>query len=191
MSEYYFTKNNVEELMKCKDDFKYFAVNYLKVSTPDGIAPFRWNDGFDKAIEELEKKKRHENLNLWRQTGKTTFGLAVKLHMSIFTNYKTLVSYWHNTPMARDAEFKFLEMRSNLPEFIKAVDTSIISRSLSSRMGPENQLLFTSSGNSRGFNIDFLYIDEVNYMTPFTKDHLHSNYMASVVSKGKYLSLST
>ena len=67
-----FTKEQVAEFIKCKEDPVYFTKNYVKiVSLDEGLVPFKMWD----FQEELIEKFHHNRFNiakLPRQTGKST-----------------------------------------------------------------------------------------------------------------------
>lgn len=67
-----FTKEQIEEYLKCANDPMYFAKTYIKVVSLDsGIVPFNLYDYQEKIIDTLAKN-RHVICKLPRQSGKTT-----------------------------------------------------------------------------------------------------------------------
>ena len=67
-----FTKKNVQEVMKCMDDPKYFIENYLKIVTIDkGLVPFEMYD-FQREMVDKFNENRFTICKLPRQSGKST-----------------------------------------------------------------------------------------------------------------------
>ena len=67
-----FTKENIQEFLKCKDDPVYFANNYIKiVSLDEGLVPFKQYP-FQKKLIKNFHENRFNICKMPRQTGKST-----------------------------------------------------------------------------------------------------------------------
>ena len=67
-----FSKENVEEYLRCKNDPVYFAKNYVKiVSLDEGLVPFNMYDFQEKLIRNFHEQ-RFNICKMPRQTGKST-----------------------------------------------------------------------------------------------------------------------
>ena len=67
-----FTKKQIEEYLKCKEDPVYFTRNYVKiVSLDEGLVPFKMWDFQEELINKFHNS-RFNIAKLPRQTGKST-----------------------------------------------------------------------------------------------------------------------
>ena len=80
-----FTPKQVDEVMKCLGDPKYFIENYLKIVTIDkGLVPFEMYD-FQRNMVDTFHDNRFTICKLPRQSGKSTTIVSYILHSdSIF-----------------------------------------------------------------------------------------------------------
>ena len=75
-----FTKKQIEEVLKCLDDPKYFISSYLKIVTIDkGLVPFEMYD-FQKNMVDTFHENRFTICKLPRQSGKSTIIVSYLLH---------------------------------------------------------------------------------------------------------------
>ena len=107
-----FTKENIQEFMKCKDDPVYFANNYIKiVSLDEGLVPFKQYD-FQKKLIENFHEHRFNICKMPRQTGKSTTVVSYLLHYAIFNDNvniailanKASTCLLYTSPSPRDVE---------------------------------------------------------------------------------------
>ena len=71
-TEIQFTKEQIQEYLRCKEDPVYFAMNYIKIiSLDEGIVPFKMWD-FQQELIESFHENRFNIAKLPRQTGKST-----------------------------------------------------------------------------------------------------------------------
>ena len=79
-----FTKEQIEEYIKCKDDPVYFAQNYVQIVTLDhGLQPFKTYDFQEKLINNFHEN-RFNICKMPRQTGKSTTCVSYLLHYANF-----------------------------------------------------------------------------------------------------------
>ena len=85
-AEIQFTKEQISEYLKCKEDPVYFAMNYIKIiSLDEGIVPFKMWDFQQELIEKFHKH-RFNIAKLPRQTGKSTTCVSYLLHYVLFND---------------------------------------------------------------------------------------------------------
>ena len=83
-TEIQFTKHQIQEYLKCKEDPVYFAMNYIKIiSLDEGIVPFKMWD-FQQELIESFHEHRFNIAKLPRQTGKSTTCVSYLLHYILF-----------------------------------------------------------------------------------------------------------
>ena len=81
-----FTKENIEEYVKCKEDPVYFAKHYIKIITLDeGLQPFAPYHFQEELIKNFHEQ-RFNICKMPRQTGKSTTVVAFLLHYAVFNS---------------------------------------------------------------------------------------------------------
>ena len=97
-----FTKENIQEFLKCKDDPVYFANNYIKiVSLDEGLVPFRQYP-FQKKLIQNFHENRFNICKMPRQTGKSTTVVSYLLHYAIFNDNVNIAILANKASTARD-----------------------------------------------------------------------------------------
>ena len=97
-----FTKEEIQEYVKCKEDPKYFIENYVKIVTLDkGLQPFKLFD-CQKGKVDLIMKERKVILMEGRQQGKTVTSAACILHYTVFEEDKTVAIMANKASAARE-----------------------------------------------------------------------------------------
>ena len=115
-----FTKQQVEEYVKCANDPVYFGRNYVKVVTLDhGISNFDLYDYQEKLIRTLEKN-RFVIGKLSRQAGKTTtVGCCYLLHKVLFNQNMNVCILANKLNTARDILSRIRESYEHLPTWLQ------------------------------------------------------------------------
>ena len=81
-----FTKEQIKEYIKCKQDPVYFAQNYVKiVSLDEGLVPFNMYK-FQKKLIRNFHNHRFNICKMPRQTGKSTTCVSFLLHYAVFND---------------------------------------------------------------------------------------------------------
>ena len=81
-----FTKDQIEEFIKCKEDPVYFARNYIRIVSLDkGLVPFEPYKFQEKLISRFHKN-RFNICMMPRQTGKSTTSVSYLLHYIVFND---------------------------------------------------------------------------------------------------------
>ena len=114
-----FTKENIQEFMKCKDDPVYFANNYIKiVSLDEGLVPFRQYP-FQKKLIENFHEHRFNICKMPRQTGKSTTVVSYLLHYAIFNDNVNIAILANKASTARDLLGRLQLAYENLPRWMQ------------------------------------------------------------------------
>lgn len=184
-----FTNEEIYEYVKCRDDFAYFAEKYVRLPATQGNdeGKFIFNDGMSKILFDLKETGIHENLSHWRQVGKSTFGILWILHKAIFEIDKTA------TIFARDGSRHLRDILDfiyhNLPEFLKG---KLHTNNRTELRVNNSRILFKSTYDSmRGMTINYLFIDEYNYLTARQKKEFEYILPIFMATKREVLILST
>jgi len=114
-----YTKDQIDEYLKCAADPIYFIETYCKIVTLDhGLQPFN--------LYECQKNKVkviHENRKVilmeGRQQGKTTTSAAYILWYTLFQESKTVAILANKASAAREVLYRYQLMYENLPIWLQ------------------------------------------------------------------------
>ena len=114
-----FTKEQLEEYIKCSEDPIYFIETYIKVVTIDeGLMPFKLYD-FQKDIARSVFDNRFTICKIPRQSGKTATLVACILHMVLFNpTYKAAILA-NKLKTATEIMDRFKIAYENLPKWLQ------------------------------------------------------------------------
>ena len=97
-----FSKKQIQEVLKCMDDPKYFISNYLKIVTIDkGLVPFEMYPFQEKMVDTFHKN-RFTICKLPRQSGKSTIIVSYLLHYVLFNDNVNVAILANKSSTARD-----------------------------------------------------------------------------------------
>jgi len=155
-----FTKEQIEEYIKCADDPIYFIINYCKIVTLDyGLQKFD--------LYECQKNKInviHENRRIilmeGRQQGKTTTSAAYILWTTLFSANKTVAILANKAAAAREVLSRYQVMYEHLPVWLQQGVTTWNKGDIELENGSKVFTAATSSSAIRGRSVNMLYVDE-------------------------------
>lgn len=155
-----FTKEQLEEYIKCADDPVYFINNYCKIVTLDhGLQPFKL---YPCQINKV--KVIHENRKVilmeGRQQGKTTTSAAYILWYTIFQESKTVAILANKATAAREVLYRYQLMYENLPMWMQQGVTTWNKGDIALENGSIVFTAATSAAGIRGKSVNLLYVDE-------------------------------
>ena len=114
-----FTKENIQEFLRCKDDPVYFANNYIKiVSLDEGLVPFNLYD-FQEDMVRRFHSNRFNIAKLPRQTGKSTTVVAYLMHYALFNDNVNIGILANKAPTARELLGRLQLAYENLPTWLQ------------------------------------------------------------------------
>jgi len=155
-----FTREQIEEYMRCAGDPIYFIINYCKIVTLDhGLQPFD--------LYECQKNKIniiHENRRIilmeGRQQGKTTTSAAYILWTTLFSANKTVAILANKAAAAREVLSRYQVMYEHLPVWLQQGVTTWNKGDIELENGSKVFTSATSSSAIRGRSVNMLYVDE-------------------------------
>ena len=155
-----FTKDEIEEYLKCADDPIYFIENYCKIVTLDhGLQPFTLYD-----CQKNKVKVIHENRKVilmeGRQQGKTTTSAAYILWYTLFQSSKTVAILANKATAAREVLHRYQIMYENLPAWLQQGVTTWNKGDIALENGSVVFTAATSASGIRGKSVNLLYVDE-------------------------------
>ena len=155
-----FTEEQIQEYIKCANDYIHFIETYCKIVTLDnGLQPFK--------LYECQKKKLHiinDNRKVilmeGRQQGKTTTSAAYILWYTLFQESKTVAILANKASAAREVLYRYQIMYENLPLWMQQGVKVWNKGDVELENGSKIFTSATSTSGIRGKSVNWLYIDE-------------------------------
>jgi hypothetical protein len=179
-----FTKEQVKEYLKCKQDPVYFAKTYMKIiSLDEGIVPFEMWDFQEKLVRDFHEN-RFNIAKLPRQTGKSTTVVSYLLYYAIFNDNVNIGILANKASTARDLLSRLQLGYENLPKWMQQGVAVWNKGSLELENGSKILAASTSASAVRGMSFNILFLDEF----AFVPNHIAEEFFASVyptITSGK------
>ena len=179
-----FTKEQVMEFIKCKEDPIYFALNYIKIVSLDhGVIPFKLYDFQENLIRSFHEK-RFTICKMPRQTGKSTTCVAFLLHYLIFNDNVTIGILANKASTAREILGRLQLAYENLPQWMQHGIISWNKGSVELENGSTILAASTSASAVRGMSFNIIFLDEF----AFVQNNIADAFFASVyptITSGK------
>ena len=183
-TEIQFTKKQVEEWIKCKQDPLYFACKYIQIINLDeGLVPFEMYD-FQKKILMDFHENRFNIAKLPRQTGKSTTVVAYLLHYAIFNDSVNIGILANKASTARELLGRLQLAYENLPKWLQHGILVWNKGNVELENGSKILAASTSASAVRGMSFNILFLDEF----AFVPNHVAEQFFASVyptITSGK------
>ena len=158
------TKEQVQEFIKCAKDPVYFSEQYIQIVHVDhGLIPIVLYE-YQKEIIEKITNNRRVTVVTSRQAGKTTTAVAVILHYILFNNHKTVGLLANKGDAAREILDRIKIAYEALPKWIQQGVIEWNKGSVEFENGCKIIAAATSSSAIRGKSVSFLYIDEAAFV---------------------------
>ena len=171
-----FTKENIAEYLKCKDNPVYFAMNYVKIVTLDeGLKSFAPYDFQEKLINNFHDN-RFNICKMPRQTGKSTTVISYLLHYVVFNDSVNVGILANKAATARELLGRLQTAYENLPKWMQQGILSWNRGSLELENGSKILAASTSASAVRGMSFNILFLDEF----AFVPNHIADSFFASV-----------
>ena len=179
-----FTKKQINEWVKCKQDPIYFATHYIKIINLDeGLVPFDMYD-FQKKILEDFHENRFNIAKLPRQTGKSTTVVAYLLYYAIFYDSVNIGILANKASTARELLGRLQLAYENLPKWMQHGILVWNKGNVELENGSKILAASTSASAVRGMSFNILFLDEF----AFVPNHVAEQFFASVyptITSGK------
>jgi hypothetical protein len=171
-----FTKEQIEEYIKCKDDPVYFAQNYVQIVTLDhGLQPFKTYDFQEKLINNFHEN-RFNICKMPRQTGKSTTCVSYLLHYAIFNDSVNIGILANKATTARELLARLATAYENLPTWMQQGILVWNKGNIELENGSKILAASTSASAVRGMSFNILFLDEF----AFVPNHIADSFFASV-----------
>ena len=171
-----FTKEQVQEYIKCREDPVYFALNYVKiVSVDEGLIPFRMYE-FQKELVNKFHNNRFNIAKLPRQTGKSTVVVSYLLHYALFNDSANIGILANKASTARDLLGRLQTAYENLPKWLQQGVIVWNKGSMELENGSKIMAASTSASAVRGMSFNIIFLDEF----AFVPNHIADDFFSSV-----------
>ena len=159
-----FTPTQVDEVMKCLDDPKYFIEKYLKIVSIDkGLIPFEMYD-FQRKMVDTFHDNRFTICKLPRQSGKSTIIISYLLHYVLFNDNVNVAILANKSSTARDLLGRLQLAYEHLPKWMQQGVINWNKGSLELENGSKIVAASTSSSAVRGSTFNIIFLDEFAYV---------------------------
>ena len=178
------TKEQIEEFVKCSQDPVYFAKNYIKiVSLDEGLVPFSMYDFQEEMVQRFHEN-RFNIAKLPRQTGKSTTVVSYLLHYIIFNQNVNIGILANKASTSRELLSRLQLAYENLPKWMQHGILSWNKGNVELENGSKILAASTSSSAVRGMSFNIIFLDEF----AFVPNHIAEQFFSSVyptISSGK------
>ena len=159
-----FTKEEVEEYVKCRDDIVYFLKNYVQVIHVDkGLIPFDLYDYQQDLINTLHEN-RYVIVKSARQSGKSVTSLGYILHYVLFNKTKIVGMLANKASTSRELLGRLQTAYQHLPKFLQQGIVEWNKGNLELENGSKIIASSTSSSAIRGYSFSLLFLDEFAFV---------------------------
>ena len=159
-----FTKHEVKEYVKCRDDVIYFLRNYVQVIHVDkGLIPFDLYDYQEDLIKTLDKH-RYVIVKSARQSGKSVTSLGYILHYVLFNKTKIVGMLANKASTSRELLGRIQTAYQHLPKFLQQGIVEWNKGNLELENGSKIIASSTSSSAIRGYSFSMLFLDEFAFV---------------------------
>jgi len=179
-----FSKQQIQEVLHCLDDPKYFIENYLKIVTIDkGLVPFEMYD-FQKNMVDTFHENRFTICKLPRQSGKSTIIVSYLLHYVLFNDNVNVAILANKSSTARDLLGRLQLAYEHLPKWMQQGVLNWNKGSIELENGSRIVAASTSSSAVRGSTFNIIFLDEFAYVPNNIAEEFFSSVYPTI-SSGK------
>jgi len=177
-----FTKEQVEEYIKCSNDPVYFIKKYIKIVTLDkGLEPFELYDYQEEIVNTIQNN-RYVIAKLPRQTGKTTTTVAWMVHYLIFNQNVNIAILANKLKTAMEIMKRLKEAYEYLPKWLQHGVVEWNKTSIQLENGSRVMASATSASAVRGGSFNVIFLDEFAHVPPNVADEFFSSVYPTITS---------
>ena len=179
-----FTKEQVNEYLKCAADPEYFILKYVKiVNVDEGLIPFEMYD-FQKDMIKKVHNNRFIIAKFPRQTGKSTTMISYLLHYVLFNQDVNVAILANKLATARELLHRLKLAYEYLPKWMQQGIVEWNKGSIELENGSKILASATSSSAVRGGSFNMIFMDEFAYVPPGVAEEFFSSVYPTI-SSGK------
>jgi len=179
-----FSPEQIQEIIKCKEDPIYFTKNYIKiVSLDEGLVSFDLYPFQENLINNFHNN-RFNICKMPRQSGKSTTVVSYLLHYVVFNDNVNVGILANKASTAKDLLGRLQKSYENLPKWMQQGVLVWNKASLELENGSKIVAASTSASAVRGMSFNIIFLDEF----AFIPNHIADEFFSSVyptISSGK------
>lgn len=179
-----FTREQIEERIKCTKDPIYFIQKYMKIVHVDrGLVPFQLYD-FQKELLKSYIEERFTIAKLPRQVGKSTVTIAYIMWTALFGPMQNIAILANKASTSRDILAKLQLAYEHIPLWMQQGIVSWNKGSIELENGSKIIAAATASSSARGNTYNCIFLDEF----AFVPKNIAEEFITSVyptISSGK------
>lgn len=177
-----FTKEQVEEYIKCANDPVYFIKKYIKIVTLDkGLEPFELYDYQENIVKTIQDS-RYVIAKLPRQTGKSTTIVAWLVHYVLFNQSVNVAILANKLKTATEIMKRLKEAYEYLPKWLQQGVIEWNKTSIQLENGSRAMASATSASAVRGGSYNVIFLDEFAHVPPNIADEFFSSVYPTITS---------
>ena len=159
-----YTKEQLEEYMKCSKDPKHFIESYTQIiSLDEGMVPFALR-GYQEDLIDHYNDNRFSVVLAARQSGKSITSCAFLLWYLLFHPEVTVAVLANKGAIAREMIARIVTMLESVPFFLQPGVKILNKGSIEFSNDSKVVAAATSSSSIRGMSINMLYLDEFAFV---------------------------
>jgi hypothetical protein len=171
-----FTKEQVEEYIKCAKEPIYFVKNYMKIIHVDkGLIPFDLYEYQEEMITKFNEE-RFVITKMPRQSGKSTAVISFILHYILFNESKNVALLANKAELARELLDRLKKAYENLPLWLQQGITTWNKGSIELENGSKILATSTTGSAARGQSFSLVFLDEF----AFVQHNIANDFFKSV-----------
>lgn len=183
-----YSKQNIEEIIKCQEDILYFAEHYFHIITLDEgkrlISLWDFQKKILKCLVKVPDDKKNVCLCASRQIGKSTMISVYVLWRILFCKEYRIALLANKEKLAMELLDRIKLAFSLLPKFLQVGVTEWNEKSISLENLSTIEASSTSSSAVRGLTLNELILDEFAFVAPNIQQKLTSSVIPTI-SSGK------
>ena len=179
-----YSREQIQEVIKCSQDPEYFLEHYIKViSLDEGIVPFIPYP-FQRELVDSFHNNRFTICKLPRQSGKSVTVTAYLIHQALFRDNINIAILANKRETAYELMAKLQTSYENLPKWLQQGILAWNKGSIELENGSRITASSTSSSAVRGFSYNIVMLDEFAFVPTNVADDFFSSVYPTI-SSGK------
>ena len=177
-----FTKDQIVEFQKCKEDPIYFMEKWMKiVSLDEGLIEFKLYP-FQKKIVDTIHNSRFTICKLPRQSGKSTTTVAYLMHYAMFNPNSNIAILANKSSTARDILGRLQLAYENLPKWMQQGVINWNKGNIELENKSTIVAAATSSSAIRGGSYNIIFLDEFAFVPTNIAEMFFSSVYPTITS---------
>jgi len=177
-----FTKEQVQEYLKCSQDPIYFIKNYVRiVSLDEGLVPFKLYD-YQEEIVDIVHNNRFSIAKLPRQSGKSTTMVSYILHYILFNQNMNVAILANKQATAREILSRLKLAYEYLPLWLQQGIIEWNKGSIELENGSRIIASSTSASAVRGGSFNMIFLDEFAHVPQNIAEEFFSSVYPTITS---------